>query len=327
METVNIGIVFLVVIIFFMFQQTQLHRTNHMIENTHIQNNEPSFVKPEHKLYYLLHKISNGDKINLEGDCEINLYTQYTLPAQLKSKVTNLINHVFEKLHMISSTLYFVQDVNHVYEQIDAYGNKRYISDVTLHAMQGYYSVKLIVDIVLYNNEVYVNYIHVNTSSYNNVINRYDRVTATNQAVLDYVDTFSDNIRNILDDHYSGTYKVVGVSPSSKDSDYSIENVLSLNSLLKLYLPSTTSASTSEELKTKGLNGYIEMYLPPDISDVQSPSFCNKNTNNWDTVSAKLDGSDKSNENCVADMQQTTTEFNQPWQGPGLFYSRSSQTY
>jgi hypothetical protein len=117
------------------------------------------------------------------------------------------------------------------------------------------------------------------------------------------------------------------VSPSSKDSDYSIENVLSLNSLLKLYLPSTTSASTSEELKTKGLNGYIEMYLPPDITNVQSPSFCNKNTNNWDTVSAKLDGSDKSNENCVADMQQTTTEFNQPWQGPGLFYSRSSQTY
>ena len=77
MEIVEVGIVFLVIIIFFLMNQSQLHRKHHMIKNTHIDHNEPSFVKPEHKLYYLLHKISNGDKINLEGDCEINMYTQY----------------------------------------------------------------------------------------------------------------------------------------------------------------------------------------------------------------------------------------------------------
>ena len=324
MKIVDIGIILLILVIIFFMNKSQLHRDNHMIQNTHIEYNEPNFVKPEHKLYYLLHKISNGDKINLEGECEINLYTQYTLPAQLKTKITNLVNHIFEKLYMISSTLYYVQDVNNVYEQIDSYGNKRYITDLTLHAMKGYYSVKLIIDIVLYNNEVYVNYIHVNTSSYNNIINRYDRVTSTNQGVLDYVDTFNDNVRNLLDDHYSGNYKIIGISPTSKDSDYSIENVLSLNSLLKLYLPSTTSSSTSEELQKKGLNSYLEMYFPPEINNIQSPSFCNKYKNNWNTLSTKLDDIHINDTTCLANLQQTTTEYNQPWQGPGLFFDRSS---
>ena len=68
MEAVNIGVVFLVVIIFFMFQQTQLHRTNHMIENTHIKNkmsNNVSFVidKNTNQNFRFHFKVMNLDKI------------------------------------------------------------------------------------------------------------------------------------------------------------------------------------------------------------------------------------------------------------------------
>ena len=105
-----------------------------------------------------------------------------------------------------------------------------------------------------------------------------------------------------------------------KDTNYNLENVLSLNSLLKKYLPSTLSSESEKNLKMKGLDGQLEMYFPPSITNVKSPQFCNKYLNGWTSNAVNIPGS----ESCVFDHTNTETEYNQPYMAPGQFFNRSS---
>ena len=56
----------------------------------------------------------------------------------------------------------------------------------------------------------------------------------------------------------------------------------------------------------KGLKGHMEQYLPPDLPMAKSPLFC--------------EGMD----DCIFSHNSTSTEYNQPYMGPGLFFNRSS---
>ena len=67
---------------------------------------------------------------------------------------------------------------------------KRTITDIN-----EYYTVSLIVDLAYYKGEMYINYIHVDTSSNSTLINYYDRMDNNiRMGILDNKDTFSDNI-------------------------------------------------------------------------------------------------------------------------------------
>ena len=99
-----------------------------------------------------------------------------------------------------------------------------------------------------------------------------------------------------------------------------MEHVVSLNGLLKRYLPSTLSSESEKNLSMKGLDGHLESYLPPSITTAKSPQFCNKYLNGWSSDSVELPGS----EECIFDHKSTETEYNQPYMAPGQFFNRSS---
>ena len=277
-------------------------------------------VKPEHLLYEVLKQFSSGDKIYLSGACTVNLYSKHIIDVTMKQKFTKLLNEIFSSVYGITHRLFQVQELNNIYEQIDAFNNKRYVVDATLNSVSNYYTTRVILDIVVINNEVMVNYVNINDASNNNIMDRFD-VVYDNQGILFNHNNFSENIRALLDTEYKKNHKLIAVNSSQLDSkNYNLENVLSLNSLLKRYLPSTLSSESEKDLQMKGLDGQLEMYLPPSITTAKSPLFCNKYLNGWTSNAGNIPG----DEHCVFDHNTTETEYNQPYMAPGQFFNRSS---
>ena len=277
-------------------------------------------VKPEHLLYDVLKQFSSGDKIYLSGACTVNLYSKHIIDVTMKQKFTKLLNEIFSSVYGITHRLFQVQELNNIYEQIDAFNNKRYVVDATLNSVSNYYTARVILDIVVINNEVMVNYVNINDASNNNIMDRFD-VVYNNQGILFNHNNFSENIRSLLDTEYKKNHKLISVNSSQLDSkNYDLENVLSLNSLLKRYLPSTLSSESEKDLQMKGLDGQLEMYLPPSITTAKSPQFCNKYLNGWTSNAVNIPG----DEHCVFDHNTTETEYNQPYMAPGQFFNRSS---
>jgi len=281
---------------------------------------ESGHVKPEHLLYDVLKQFSSGDKVSLTGQCNVNLYSKHIIDVNMKQKFTKLLNEIFSSVYGITHRLFQVQELNNIYEQVDSSNNKRYVVDATLNSVSNYYTARVMLDIVVINNEVLINYININDASNNNIIDRFD-VVYDNQGILFNHNNFTSNIRALLDTEYKKKHKLIGVNSAQLDSkNYNLENVLSLNSLLKRYMPSTLSSESEKNLKMKGLDGQLEMYFPPSITNVKSPQFCNKYLNGWTSNAVNIPGS----ESCVFDHTNTETEYNQPYMAPGQFFNRSS---
>tara|TARA_B100001094_G_C18001575_1_gene705463 strand:- start:26 stop:994 length:969 start_codon:yes stop_codon:yes gene_type:complete len=316
MDEQHVVIFFILIgLIYYYFHLNREHTTN----NKHIID-ESGHVKPEHLLYDVLKQFSSGDKINLSGSCSVNLYSKHIIDVTMKQQFTKLLNQIFASVYGITHRLFQVQELNNVYEQIDSSNNKRYVVDATLNSVSNYYTARVILDIVIINNEIMVNYININDASNNNILDRYD-VVYQDQGILFNHNNFSSNIRALLDTEYKKKHKLIDVNSAQLDSkNYSLENVLSLNSLLKKYLPSTLSSESEKDLQMKGLDGQLEMYLPPSITTAKSPQFCNKYLNGWTSNAVNIPG----DEQCVFDHNTTETEYNQPYMAPGQFFNRSS---
>lgn len=293
-------------------------QNNEIIQPTLIQNS--TFVKPQNQLYNLLKQYSSGDKLYLGGECQVNLYSKYIIPVDLKEKFTKLLNNIFISIYGITNQYYEVQEFNNIYEQIDSFNNKRYIIDATLNSVKKYYTSRIILDIVIINDEIFVNFISLNNASNNNIMDRYD-VVFQDQGVLFNHNNFTSNVRSLLDQEYREKYRLISFKSKYLDSkNYDLNNVLSLKSLLKTYVPSKFSVESQNNFEMKGILGQYESYAPPDIPMIQSPQFCNKYNNDWTSDGTGLTG----NESCIFDQKSTLTEYNQPYMGPGLFFNRSS---
>ena len=306
--------------IFVVYYNSKLSSDNSGNDNIVIidkDEDNSGLVKPEHLLKKVLTKYSNGEKISLQGNCNVNLYTKDIINVDMKQESKDILNYVFKKIYKLTNTLCEVQEINNIYEQIDRSQNKRYIIDATLHSVNNHYTVKVIVDIVKFRGDVYINYINTNEASNNNILNRYDTINY-NQGILDNKDNFINNVRKLLDTHYKDNYKVIGVKDDT--INYDLNKVLSLKSLTNVYFPSTISSETKKELSLKGIKDRYEMYLPSTLNTIKSKQYCKKYLNEWSSDGILLRGK----ENCVFNHNTTTTEVTQPYNAPGLFFTRNS---
>tara|TARA_B100000900_G_scaffold386548_1_gene377102 strand:+ start:2330 stop:3298 length:969 start_codon:yes stop_codon:yes gene_type:complete len=308
------SIIILVVILFYL---SLLNNSSPLAHNVNKDVN--TFIKPENKLYYLFHNISSGNKITLKGKCKSNYYTEYTLPTELKNYLKKSLTEIFDTVHDISKSLFSINNITNVYEQIDEMDNRRYILKTTVTDINEYYTISLIIDLVYYKQQSYINYIHVDTASNSTLINNYDRMDSNiRMGILDNKDTFSDNIRILLDDHYNTGYNLINVYP---EKDTNIDGVLSLESFSNYYFPSNMSNDSIKQYEENSLDGLVKSYLPQNITSVQAPSFCSKEDINWDMNGASF--SSEKSLNCIMNNNQTIAKYNIPWQGPGLFFDRS----
>jgi hypothetical protein len=305
-----------VILIIILFYLSLLTNPSPLSDTVNTDKN--SFIKPENKLYYLFHNISNGKKLSLRGKCLTNYYTEHTLPTELKNYLKRSITEILETIHDVSNSLFSIDRITNVYEQTDNNSNSRYILKTSVTDVNEYYTVSLIVDLIYYNGELYINYIHVDTASNSTLINNYDRMDSNiRMGILDNKDTFTDNIRILLDEHYNSGYELINIYP---DKDANVDGTLSINSLSNYYFPANMSNESIKYYENTGLDGLVKSFLPQNITSIQAPSFCNKEDINWNTTGPL---SEEHSSSCIMNNNQTIAKYNIPWQGPGLFFDRS----
>ena len=281
------------------------------------------FVKPEHKLLHILNKVSSGSKLKLNGNCNQYIYNKNTISSDLNNKIIYLVKDIISSINQISKSDFYTKKIENVYVMIDSKNNQRYVVDFFIYDTTNYYTIRLISDIVIIDNEIYINYLHIQSGSNSYLLNKYD-VKFNSIGILFDSNMFHEDLIKIFDNYYSNSFKVIGISDSNIEyNKEDLTSALTLNSLKNIYLPASVSSDTYDELNKKDLSGYLEMYLPENQNVIRSTSFCDKYKIKWDNYGI-MNENDNDDDNCYLNNNQTSSEINQPWFGPGVIYERSS---
>jgi hypothetical protein len=225
-----------------------------------------NFVKPNNKLHHIFNElskeISSKNKITLKLKGIERMYTKMTIDEDLLYFIKLLIKNVIQKTKKIRYNIdYFFKDIIEVYQQVDKHGNQRYIIKCFIYDIKNYYEIKILIDILILNNDIYLNYIGEDISSNGNILNKYD-YTMSNTGYLENRNHIQHNIKQTVDGYYRKYYDIIGYdSPPLEYSHY----ISKLDTVYKF-----------------NIGDLSKYYLPPDIPDLYSVEFGDNHTNEWD---------------------------------------------
>ena len=316
-------IIVIALIILVILDKYILHTTPHNIKSKYntAYDETMGFVKPEHRLLKILNDVSSGSKINLKGSCQRFVFNKNTISRELNDKLINVTKDIINSINQISNDDFFVKSIENVYGLIDSKKNQRYFIDFFIYDTRNFYTIRLLSDIVIIDQEIYINYLNINTGSTNALLNNYD-VKFRSTGILFDSDMFHEDILKLFDNHYLSDFNVIGVSDTNLEyNTEDLTSVLTLNSLKQLYFPATKPPDEIRELHSKGLSSHLEMYLPENQGQKRSSMFCNKEKIIWDKFGIPI--KNETDEDCVFN-NHINFEVNQPWNGPGDLYKRTS---
>ena len=273
------------------------------------------FVKPEHRLLKIFDSISSSNKVKLNGTCQRFSFTKHTIDTNIEEYITNILKRMIDSLNIISSSGYYLKDIENVYAMMNQLNQKRFIIDFFIYDVQNYYTIRLVTDIAIIQDETYLNYLNVYSGSNQILMNKYD-IKHRSSGILFDSKMFDENIDHYFDTYYESNFKLL------KPND-DLSSVYHVSPLRNTYLPSSISNQSIEELTKKDLSSYLEMYLPENQNTINSPLFCEKYSLDWDNKGIfqqnKIDKND-----CYFHNEQTFKEMNQPYFSPGVITQRSN---
>tara|TARA_A100001015_G_scaffold321546_1_gene452880 strand:+ start:383 stop:1366 length:984 start_codon:yes stop_codon:yes gene_type:complete len=297
-------LILLVIIIYFIVNNGKLNRDflDEKIKYNVIKKEldrhipENSFVKPEHKLLNLLNNISSSDKIILMDIVDKESYTSGTISQETNDNITDILKKIISSINNISETDFYIKNIENVYFIKDKFNNLRFIVDTFIYDVKNYYTIRLSVDIVIYNDVTYINYLDIDESAVNNILNKYD-IKYHAQGILSKYNMFVEDSESILNKHYKENYKVIGI----KD-----------NTSLEYDKYDTTGVFTLDQL--------ILNYLPAGTPNAYAPSFCDKDNVKFDKYG--VNKMNEINSDCVAKTNNLVKEPNIPYDAPGVITQR-----
>jgi len=300
--------------------------TNYQDKNNNnlLTDKNTGFVKPEHRLLKIFNNISTGSKIKLDGKCSQYIDNKNTITKELNDKLLILLKEAVHSINILSKNDYYLKKIENVFSLIDRKLNQRYIIDFFIYDIKNFYTIRLIADIVVIDDDIYINYLNIQSGSNSALLDKYD-VKYNSSGILFNADMFHNNLVDIFDSYYKNNFNVIGVNDTNLEySSEDLSDVYTLNSLKRAYLPSNLSSDDMEDLEKKDLSGYIEMYLPNNQTQIKSSVFCNKYKLEWDKYGIPNEINNKDN-NCYVNNNHTSQEINEPWFGPGVINERVSQ--
>jgi len=261
-----------------------------------------SFVKPNNEMIFNFDNYSSDKKITF-GNNSIRdiMYTHSTIPVQLNSEVINDTKSLIYDFNKLDNKYYFIKKINQLYIQEDKLGNTRNVLIAFIYDINNYYTLKIMIDYVKINNNIYTNSIGILEGSYYNILNRYD-YTIFSRAYLGEYNTFDKDIINILDENYKKYHKLVGIEDTTLDYG---------KNLTKL-----TSGSQDD------LNMFSNIYYPDGLPQTHFDPFCKKHINSWDYTSAKIKNPNIRDNYCVLHNNSTLLKTNEPYFAPGVVTQR-----
>lgn len=318
----------LFLMIFFIHQNTNISNTifkpyNHTPEVSYnstktINPTNMGFVKPEHRLLKTFDSISSSNKVKLSGTCQRFSFTKHTIDTTIEEYIQKLLQDIIQSLNKISTSEYYLKDIENVYAMMNQQNEKRFIIDFFIYDIKNYYTIRLFSDIVILQDEVYLNYLNVYAGANQILLNKYDVKHRSSGILFDNI-MFEDNIDKYFDNYYNSNFKLL--KPSED-----LTSVFKVDTLRNSYLPSSISNKSIEELNNKDLSSYLEMYLPENQQNIKSPIFCDKYSIDWDNKGIFYPKNIEKND-CYFHNQQTFHEINQPFFSPGIITQRSNDDF
>ena len=246
----------------------------------------------KNKLTSLFNNISSADKVSLNNIEEKWSLNKDTMDVQLNEKVTNIIKLIIEKIGGISNKEYYIKGIDNIYIMKDNDNNYRCILNCFIFDTKGYYTNKLIMDFISINGTIYINFIDIDETSFNNILNNYD-IKWDSQGITADRDMFNENVQILLDNYYNSKYKIIYLDNKTIDKDLS--GTYTLDQLITFKLPANTPME-------------------------DSPMFCNKYSNSWNK-----DGVSDIINDCIFDNPSYTPFPNLPYEGPGSINKRTDE--
>tara|TARA_A100001015_G_scaffold320181_1_gene445669 strand:+ start:1463 stop:2488 length:1026 start_codon:yes stop_codon:yes gene_type:complete len=304
------------------FYLLQMNHTTFTGYNLNLKNDiNPTnigFVKPEHRLLKVLNTVSAGSKIRLDGKLNAYIYNKNTIDKSVEDRLSAIMKKLIGTINLLTENDYYIKQIENVYGLISRNGNQRYFIDFFIYDTKNFYTVRCISDIVIVDQEIYINYLNVQTGSNPTILNKYD-VKFNDTGILFDGNMFKENIDGLFDSFYKNSFEIISVPETSLEySNVDLTSVVSMNSIRNLYYPSSISPNTVKELENKDLSGYVEMYLPQNQINIKSPQFCEKYKIEWDSYGIP-NLSDNKDKNCYVHDNSMVSTINRPINPPGLF--------
>ena len=267
--------IFIILVLIFVILITKpppLPNNNNNNTTTTIVSNdkrEKEIITPnfeDNSLSNVLNNISRGNKILLKNIQETWSVTKDTIDSELNQKIMTIIKSIIKAVGGITGNEYYSKTIENMYVMKDDINNYRCILNAFIYDINNYFTIKLILDIVSIDEEIYINFIDLDVSSNDNIVNNYD-IKFDSHGILSDYNMFDENVSQILDDYYGRNFEVIQLDYKNK---YYIDTsaTFTLNQLRNYYFPSNTPIQKSSSL------------------------FCKKYTNDWNMRPIKTKNKD-----------------------------------
>lgn len=224
-----IGILLIVFVVFFILNK--LNETNIRI----VDHKENKNTTNNNTLIKVLNNISSGDKIILENIDKKIYMNKDTIDEEFKNEVIDIIKDLLRSIENFTTYNFFINSIENIYVMKDENGNYRCILTSFINEINRFYTTKIVVDYVSYDDEIFFNFIDIDESSINNILDKYD-VKWRGSGILSNHDMFDKNIFVILDDYYNDNFEIVYLNNEIMEVDKT--SLFSLNQLKQNFLPS-----------------------------------------------------------------------------------------
>ncbi len=214
------------------------------------------------KLVNTLRQISDSDKVVLTEVVEKWSLNKNIIDPQTNAKSVEIIKEVMDSLEYFSDNKFYVKNIENVYVMKDKIGNFRTVISAFIYDIKNYHTVKIIIDVVYFENIMYINHIDIDESGIKNVLQHYD-IKYKSSGILSKYNNFDVNVEALLDNYYKEKYKVISLKPTAM---MDLSGTFSFTGL-------------KEKLSPKG-------------APKNSPHFCNKDKLEWSTYGIQYQGND-----------------------------------
>ena len=261
---------------------------------------QSDFSNPKQMFLKAINDIKLSDKIVLNNVVSKCYMDKNTIEPSLNIKVNNILKKTISEMNKIlNEDEYFIKGLEGLYIIKDDKENFRLIISSFIYDIKNYYQIKFIMDVVFINDEYYLNFMNIDERATNNLINRYDIRDIDHQAkglLLSY-DMVNEDLESILNEHYKQNNNILDFTNNNKN-----------------------------EYKFMKLSDLSKYYLPDGVSNLFSPMFCEKYSDNWGSNGVPLKNTNLP-DTCIENNNSITQILNEPYDAPGVLYRDKTSEY
>jgi hypothetical protein len=234
----------------------------------------------------ILTNISNSEKLTLSNVIEKWSLNKDTIDKSTEELLIFNVKKILDQINTHSESKFYVKDIDNVYVMKDDDNNYRAILNTFIYNIRNYHTVKVVIDYVMIDNIVYVNYIDIDGSSIKTMTDRYDFKWKSSGILLNY-NTFDNDSIKIIDDYYRKTFSLIKYDKN--DQMFELNN------------------------QGKKIKDIHKIFVPVNPSH-ENPLFCDKTTYDWNKFSIPQEISN----NCQFNKRSITTSYEVPQPLPGV---------